>query len=231
MDGNPAAGWAPALSADGRSVAFFSAQDDLVPNCSGGTIDIFVRDTGPGSARTECAVAGDHTVAGAFDGTLSISGNGRLLVFSSTLSGLIDRDTNDVTDVFVRDRGTGLIRRLSESATGAEADGGSGAASISVDGRYAVFLSAATNLVPGDTNGVDDVFVKDLRSGRIERVDVAADGTQGTFPAAHPAISADGRYVVFDGPGGLVPGPNPSDSAMYEVDRRTHRIFRISIST
>ena len=68
---------------------------------------------------------------------------------------------------------------------------------LSADGRYVAFGSDASNLVPDDTNGVADIFVYDRQTNTIERVSVAADGTQGNGESYLPAISADGRYVAF----------------------------------
>ncbi|WP_395695184.1 TolB family protein [Nocardioides sp.] len=94
-----------------------------------------------------------------------------------------------------------LLERVSTSSSGGQADGASAATyyrpSISADGRYVAFTSDATNLVPGDTNGVTDVFVKDTWTHSVERVSVATDGTQGTEESVSPAISADGRFVVY----------------------------------
>jgi hypothetical protein len=120
-------------------------------------------------------------------------------------------DTNGATDVFVRDRQAGTTERVSISSSGAQNnDPGASSTSpdISADGRFVVFASTAVNLVPGDTNGVRDVFVRDRQTGTTERVSVAAGGAQGDGPSPSngirggttfgPAISADGRFVVFD---------------------------------
>jgi hypothetical protein len=93
--------------------------------------------------------------------------------------------------------GCEVVVRSSESADGSQADGPSGAPELTTDGRYVVFESSATNLVPGDTNGVSDVFVKDHWTDAVERVSVNLVGTQGNGPSTDPAITDDGRYVVF----------------------------------
>ena len=91
----------------------------------------------------------------------------------------------------------GTTSRVSVSSTGAQAGGDSGAPSVSADGRYVAFTSDAANLVPGDTNGASDVFVRDLRAGTTSRVSVSSTGTQPNGRSGVPSVSADGRYVAF----------------------------------
>ncbi|KOG87642.1 hypothetical protein ADK38_24285, partial [Streptomyces varsoviensis] len=96
-------------------------------------------------------------------------------------------------------------------------------------GRYAVFSSDAADLVPGDTNGQQDLFVKDLRTGATERVSVASDGTQGDSWSAEPAISADGQYVAFTSAAtNLVPGDDNGTADVFVRDRRTGQTERIT---
>src|SRR5438046_3037872 len=100
-------------------------------------------------------------------------------------------------DVFVHDRQTGTTGRVSVDSAGTEGNGLSVNPSISADGRFVVFYSYATNLVPGDTNGTGDVFVHDRQTGTTERVSVDSAGTQGNSNSDRPSISADGRFVAF----------------------------------
>ena len=95
---------------------------------------------------------------------ISTSAGGSLVAFVSASSALVSDDTNGVRDVFVRDVDTGVTTRVSVG-DGGQANGASSNARISADGRYVVFTSQATNLVPGDTNGVSDVFLRDLAAG------------------------------------------------------------------
>jgi hypothetical protein len=99
--------------------------------------------------------------------------------------------------VFVHDRLTGVTTRVSEDASGIGGDGDSTDAAISPDGRYVAFESEATNLVPGDTNGKKDVFVKDTQTGAIVRVSVDSAGVQGNGDSEDPSITDQGRYVSF----------------------------------
>ena len=117
------------------------------------------------------------------------------MAFQSGASNLVPGDTNGAGDIFVYDRQTPhTIERVSVASDGTQGNGSSLGPSLSADGRYVTFYSNASNLVPGDTNGASDVFVYDRQTGMIERVSVAADGTQGNGNSTRPSISADGRY-------------------------------------
>jgi Tol biopolymer transport system component len=108
-------------------------------------------------------------------------------------------DTNTASDIFLRDRLLGTTVRVSVDSAGSQADEDSYSASISLDGRYVSFVSSATSLVSGDTNGLADVFVRDTASGTTVRASVDMAGNEATGGNnANPTISADGRYVAFD---------------------------------
>jgi Tol biopolymer transport system component len=132
----------------------------------------------------------------------------------SDASNLVPGDTNRSFDVFVRDRWTGTTRRVSVSSTGGQANGfGSFAPGLSMNGRFVAFVSNASNLVPGDTNGISDAFVRDRWTGSTRRASVGQDGAQangsGSFGSNNvaPAISAEGRFVAFaSDASNLVPG-------------------------
>lgn len=127
----------------------------------------------------------------------SISADGRTVVFLSTADNLVEDDQNGHQDVFLYDRTTGEIRRLTVGHDGSEANGPSSGAHISRDGRFVVFVSEASNLTAGDDNGYADVFLYERDSGRTRLVSVAADGTQGDNRSLQPALSGDGRFVTF----------------------------------
>jgi len=140
-----------------------------------------------------------------------ISADGRYVVFSSSASNLVPGDTNNVSDIFVADLSTGTIERVSVASDGTEANAGSSfAASISADGRYVAYYSSASNLVAGDTNGADDVFVFDRQTHTTTRVSLDVNGGQSQGASllnGPPGISADGSIIAYSSnAANLVPG-------------------------
>ena len=169
---------------------------------------------------------------GGTNGKPSLSSDGRYVAFSSSASNLVPDDTNGVSDVFVVDRQTQTIERVSLAADGTSPGNGySNSPSISNDGRYVAFTSAASNLVPDDTNGWADVFVCDRQAHTIERVNVADDGTQANGLSGPGQISSDGRYVAFcSSASNLVPGDTNVWTDVFVVDRQTQTIKCASIA-
>lgn len=168
-----------------------------------------------------------------FEGSLALSDDGRYLAFESSASNLVAGDGNVGRDIFVRDRATGVTERVSVSSAGDEANSVSDDVAISADGRYVAFSSNASNLVPADTNGLQDVFVHDRLTGATERVSVDSTGAQATGPnrSFQPAISADGRHVAFTSNAPLTPDDGNGDSDVYLHDRLTGATERISVSS
>jgi Tol biopolymer transport system component len=162
----------------------------------------------------------------------SLSADGRLVVYDSASTNLVAGDLNGAIDVFLLDRTTGTTTRLSVDANGLEGDADSDYPALSSDGLVAAFSSSATNLVAGDTNGQDDIFVRDLVTGTLERVSVDAAGMQGDKQAARPRLSADGRFVTFySNSTHLVPGDGNKVSDVFVVDRALGTIERISVDS
>src|SRR5207249_4731469 len=194
-----------ALSADGRFVAFVSAATDLVAADTNGVSDVFVHDRQTGATERVSVASGGAQGNGSsgligFAFPPALSADGRFIAFVSLATSLVAGDTNGATDVFVRDRQTGMTARVSVASDGTQANNVSSYPALSADGRFLAFQSHATNLVVGDTNGKTDVFVHDRQTGTTERVSVASGGgTQGTGNSggffAFPALSADGRLV------------------------------------
>jgi hypothetical protein len=127
----------------------------------------------------------------------SVSADGRFVAFASSAFNLVPCDTNGTLDVFVHDRHTGETTRVSVDSNGKQGNSASASPSISADGRFVAFLSLASNLVRGDTNGTQDVFVHDRDTGETTRVNVDSNGNEATNESARPSISADGRFVAF----------------------------------
>ena len=119
------------------------------------------------------------------------------MVFSSSASNLILGDSNGTVDTFVRDRKNGTTMRVSVSTKGAEGNAQSQYPSITADGRYVTFKSTATNLVAGDTNKYQDIFVRDLVLGTTTRASVSQFNTQANYDSYFGNISADGHFVSF----------------------------------
>lgn len=221
---------APSISADGRFVAFHSRATNLVLGDTNGAEDVFVHDLQLGTTSLVSA-ASDGSQGNSAAYTPMLSATGRFVVFESIATNLVGADTNNEWDIFVRDRQLGTTTRVNVSNTGEQANAYSTRASISGDGRYVVFETAADNLVPGDTNGTYDVFVRDLQLGTIRRVSVATDGTQANNTSGDAAISADGRYVVFQSRAeNLVSDDNNGSDDLFLHDLQVGTTTRVSVA-
>lgn len=128
----------------------------------------------------------------------TMSLDGLSVAFSSDARNLVPSDSNGVADVFVRRTTTNEILRASTDARGRQANGASYSPSLSLDAKHIAFVSEATNLVPGDTNGVADIFTKNLDTGAIRRVSVRPGGAQANGDSNSPRITAFGDYITFD---------------------------------
>ncbi|WP_019876867.1 TolB family protein [Sporichthya polymorpha] len=272
--------YTPAISGDGRWVAFVSEATNLVPGDTNGDPDVFLHDrrtkrtvrlsvatdgrettggTSPVISRNGRyvvynvgtplrSVGDDSDLAGMFlydtrtgkrtrlPGVAgvdpSISADGRYVAFSSEVRDLVPGDTNHVFDCFVLDRRTGRISRVSVGPKGRQGNGESSGAVISANGRYVAFASTASNLVRGDTNRVDDVFVRDLRAGTTRRVSVRPGGGQADGISGGPVLSASGRYLLFlSAAGNLVRADRGgADFHIYRADLRTGALVRVTSS-
>ncbi len=191
------------MTPDGRSVAFDCTDADLVPQDDNQAIDVFVRNL----ATSQCELVSVHatgldsqTCAPANNSAkLSLSADGRFLAFAATTRAVLGNCTNSYRGVFVRDLVYGTNLLVSVDSNGLPfANGVSTEPSISADGRFVVFTSAANNLVSGDTNGLPDVFRRDLQSGTTTLISQNVAGTGPGNCASHrPRVSRDGRYVLF----------------------------------
>jgi Tol biopolymer transport system component len=225
--------WLSSITPDGRYVVFLSGGTNLVAGDTNGVPDAFVHDRDvdddgifdePGAiltTRVSVASGGSQANGRCADGTgraPQMSADGRYVLFSSQATNLVSFDFNVAWDVFIHDRQTGQTVRVSVSSAGAEGDNHSRHADITPDGRFVIFRSGATNLVPGDTNGVRDVFLHDRDAdddgiydepGAIltTRVSVNSDGVENNGGGGvASSISADGRFVSFNSPASnLVP--------------------------
>lgn len=221
----------PAVSADGRYVAFHSLASTLVPGDTNDTLDVFVHDRETGTTE-RVSVASDGTQGNGLSRYAAISADGRYVAFGSDATNLVPGDTNAASDVFVRDRLAGTTERVSLSAVGTQGNMGSTRPSMSADGRYVAFESFADNLVPGDFNGDLDVFVRDRVAGTLELVSRSSSGVHGVFESWMSSISADGRYVAFESWAfNLVPGDTNGVVDVFVRDRFTATTTRVSVAS
>jgi Tol biopolymer transport system component len=195
-------GAAPAMSADGRYVAFHSDASNLHPDDCDGARDVFVRDLQSNTTTLVSRAAGPAgTNSNDFSSWPAMSADGRYVAFESSASNLHPDDVDGVQDVFVRDlqsNTTTLVSRAA-GAAGAKGDSGSFEAAVSADGRYVAFRSFASNLHPDDGDSLEDVFVRDMEAGTTTLVSRAAgvSGAKGNARSVQPAVSADGHLVAF----------------------------------
>jgi Tol biopolymer transport system component len=220
----------PSISGDGRYVAYYSQAFNLVAGDTNNHADVFVHDRDTGvTERVSVDSTGAQANSSSF-GEPSISGDGRNVAFISTATNLVPADTNGTYDVFVHDRDTDITERVSVDSTGTQADFGGDAAAISGDGRYVAFQSFGSNLVAGDTNGANDVFVHDRDTGVTERVSLDSTGAQADFGSSQPSISGDGRYVAFASDAtNLVPGDTNGIQDVFVHDRTNGWTQRASL--
>ena len=236
------------ISADGRYVAFASLASNLVEgdtNGTGdfsfvdGTWDVFVHDRQTGATtRVSVDSAGRQGNGSSSQySSPSLSADGRYVAFVSEASNLVPGDTNHFRDVFVHDRQTGATTRVSVNSAGGQGDAssyqlGSASPSISADGRYVAFVSEASNLVAGDTNDTEDVFVHDRQTGATTRVSVNNAGWEGNGASSGSSISADGRYVAFGSvASNLVRGDTNAAGDIFVHDRQTGATTRVSVDS
>ena len=187
-----------AISYYGRYVAFSSASNKVVPNDNNSSWDVFVRDLERGTTvRVSVDSAGAEGNGNSTQPALSISGNGKFVVFRSAASNLVAGDTNGKDDIFIHNLDTGETRRVSVASDGTQGDDKSDYPVISFDGHFIAFRSASSNLVENDNNKKQDIFVRDLVNQKTSRISVDSAGREANDFSGTPAISANGRYVAF----------------------------------
>lgn len=219
----------PSISADGWFIAFQSDASNLVAGDSNGFGDVFVRNRRAGTT-VRVSLSSAEIQGNAPSRFASISGDGRYVAFSSTAINLVGGDTNNAEDIFVRDRTLGTTQRVSVNSAEALGIGSSRNPFISDNGRFVAFSSSAPNLVGGDSNTTGDVFVRDRTAGTTQRVSLSSLGAQGSGSSGDPAISADGRYVVFRSvAANLVSGDTNAAADIFLRDRQTGITSRVSL--
>lgn len=191
------------LSADGRTMTFGSSASNFSPGAPMFFGAIYLRDLQSGTT-TLVSVGAGGAVANGSSAFPFISGDGRFVAFTSSANNLVAGDTNNARDVFVRDLQTGVTERVNVTNTGRQTDDPFGNSNldiglaISADGRYVMFASGSSDLVPGDFNNVRDMFVRDRQNATTTRVNLNANGSPRNVETFNPALSADGRVLCFE---------------------------------
>ena len=225
------------ISDDGSTIVFRTGATNLVPGHIAGVQDVVVvaNPFMSNPADDLALVSGNSAtglIANATSKSKSVSGDGHYVIFESNATNLVTGDTNAQADVFMKDTQTGAITRVSTATGGIQAMGGGHGADVSADGRYVMLVSAATDLVDGDTNGLDDVFIKDMQTDITTRVSTATGGVEasgGTFGSDARDISADGHYVVFGSDAtNLVTGDNNGVWDVFLKDTISGTITRVN---
>lgn len=227
-----------AISRDGRFVAFRSSATNLSANASSGLYQVFMKDTVSGTTSLVSSDSAGNPGNSDSD-TASVSEYGRYVTFTSAASNLAG-NANGIYTVFLKDTVSGTTSPVVTDLGGAGIE--SGGPNISPDGRYVVFSSSSGNIVPGDTNGRTDAFVKDLQTGTITRADTDSAGNQATFysgcfycSAVAMGISDNGRYALFmaDAKSNLVLGGLASPGSFWVAfvkDLQTGNLKQVSIN-
>jgi len=180
----------PVISADGNFVAFVSRATDIVPGVAN-VANIFYINRN--TLVTQLASKNGN----ADSSRPAISGNGAVVGFDSEATSLVSEDFNGTPDVFVWTAATDTVELISGLPGGDSTNGSSFDASLNEDGNLVLFRSSVDILVPGDSNGVDDIFLRNRTEGSVTRINVAEDGTAADAGAFHPGLSLDGNTVVF----------------------------------
>ena len=162
----------------------------------------------------------------------SINDDGRFIAFASTANNLVSDDTNIYQDIFVHDWASDQTERVSISTAGLEANGDSANPSISGDGRFVVFESTASNLVPGDNNNSSDIFLHDRETHSTTRVSLSNGGQQADRASVTPVISSDGNVVAFISEAtNIIPGGTNAIPKIFTYDIPSGTSELISVTT
>jgi Tol biopolymer transport system component len=221
----------PSISADGRWVAFASSATNLVGGDTNGWQDVFAWDRITG-VTSLVSVGTGGAPADSYSFAPSLSADGRWISFMSMATNLTTGDTHawNQSDVFVTDRTTGDTTLVSAGLDGPHLGFGVGPPSISADGRWIVYTSQASNLVPVDTNPYQDVFVWDRVTRQASVVSVRADGSSANSHSTDPSISADGRWIAYQSYAtNLADGSTNGACDVFVTDRNTGITSLVSV--
>lgn len=229
------------ISANGRYVAFISRATNLVVDDTNSHSDIFVYDLETSTTK-RVSVASDGSQANHFSDSLNISGNGRLIVFTSLASNLVENDNNDALDVFIHDQQTAQTRIVSVTPKGTSGNDYSYNPVISADGRFIAFASSADDLACCPS-AFHDIFVRDMKTAQTRHISKAYDGGQTDDSSDARGISADGRYILFSSlASNLVQNdsndycavggsPNPSCRDLFVYDQKEEVLKHVTVAS
>lgn len=231
--GVEADGWSggPDITPDGRHAVFFSHASNLVAGDQDGVADVFHLDLLAGTLeRISINAAGQEPDADAeFP---AISDDGRYIAFHSACSNLVPGDNNARVDIFVKDRATGQIERVSVATDGSQGNGSSVAPSISADGRFVAFSSHSTNLVQSPVITTWSIFVHDRQTGITSLASVGMGHTAPDNLSLDSTFSPDGSLLAFTSlASNLVPGDTNLSADVFVLDRNGGTTSRVSLTS
>lgn len=218
-----------AISEDGNYVVFDSASTNLIPVDTNASRDVFLRDRVLGLTTRVSEMSGGGE-ASDYSENPSISADGRYIVFESVATDMVVGDLNGRRDIFLHDRIANTTELISVTSDEVQATNHSFNPSVSSDGRFVAFQTIANNVVPDDTNGGTDIFVRDRLLGTTERVSVSSFETEGNISSSVPTISKSGRFVVFESfASNLVSGDTNGTYDIFVRDRFLGITERVSV--
>jgi hypothetical protein len=219
----------PSISGDGRHVAFVSEATDLVATDTdtNAVADIFLRDTVAGTTK-RISVSSSGTEADGECGDPHISSDGDYVVFSSDATNLVSGDTNGKKDIFLHQVSKGTTKRVSLTASGSQTSGTSSSPFVSENGAFVIFTSAATDIVTGDSNGANDVFMYKESDGSVSLLSykpAVEASTKKEKPSTTGGLADDGRFstLVLQAETGTK-GPTQALAIWRESDNRVINI-------
>lgn len=222
----------PSVSPDGNYWVFMSQSNNLTPDDTTDTGDIFMYNQSLGTLEFVSPPNGGQGQGDGISTTAVVSNGGRYVVYQSAATNLVANDTNGAVDIFRYDTQTKAVVRISVDSAGQQTNGDSERAAVSADGRYIVFRSSASNLVTGDCNGSPDIFLRDTVLGTTTRISVGDNGQAANGVSSYPAISTDGRYVEFSSTASnLVAGDTNGVADIFVRDLQTGKIRLVSVDS
>lgn len=216
---------------DGQRVIFESASTNLVANDTNQYNDIFVKNLVTGSISRINTTSNNAQALGGDSSEARVSINGNYVAFTSLASNIVGSDTNNASDIFLKNLLTNQTTRVSTNATGIEANGNSKQADLSSDATKILFTSSATNLLADDTNTFDDIFYKDITTGVIKNLSVNSSGIQSNGDSWGARFSSDGTRVVFvSNANNLMVGDTNNVSDIFIKDISTQEVVRVNVT-